>query len=741
MAPFGAQFNYPAWNMIHGDSLSTMIPQFMEQSAARSLMYTMPSTDCGIFASGGYDNSKWFELAALGNQTIFNYMQNNQGGFFNINADQFWRNGGVGGFGIGGFNPWGATTPSGSGSSGSSSSSSSSSGTKEETELKKLKELYTQLSKMDGAITDDIKKAYNDAINGKVEETDTNGKVNKRNKTNQEKIDDLKDVLKRIDKDNFVKLVIEDKSVQGAISLTGYKFDSNVKLDKDIETQDKAISAEIETVYNELKAGTKVPDKLGILAGNVKTDNAKLLKYISKWNDKYNSDNQRSLMMAIANHIPNSNSEKAGWHGVINNLAQALVNEAGVIDDKYPGLKKAKEAVNAELETINKDSQNYTTLTRANVKKLAAKFEELYAILRIVKAKETDKEINKIINDKYGDINQFAEGAIPTDMVEKGTRKDLANEKVTIPADSTVAQSSESNDSGNSSGANNDGNSGNSSGAGNSGNSNGSQKTENTVTEGSGSMTELAEEKELKTTGLIGFYKDKEGNIYEFVPSDGYNKSDGSFKLRSDISAIDGAGRAKIDGKWKYIREVESAEEAGKALWDLLGGDTTSDEYADVIRKINSFASYENDNEIVEFIEAYNDAMGTPVWNNMICSQISTESNYGKENKVKALQIIAKQIMKIMEKHPELGFGMSSEAYRDMKYYAEKTNENDDSWRKDANMFLGINWFGKGWSFTGSPRTGAANHMDDIIKDVIQKYRAKNPKSDSASETVSGSEI
>ena len=188
--------------------------------------------------------------------------------------------------------------------------------------------------------------------------------------------------------------------------------------------------------------------------------------------------------------------------------------------------------------------------------------------------------------------------------------------------------------------------------------------------------------------------------------------------------------------KWVAPETDLSPSDLGQELRRKLNGDTSVAEYNRINQIMTIFESYTEPEDIITFIEKYTEQMHEDEktflsrWNDELCAQISTENRYGREAKTRSLKIIAKQIKKVMEKcHKELdAFGPKSEEYEDMVYYAEKTkydsNESDggdSTWRKEDATWRSL-------SFWSSERTGAANNMDDIIEDLIDKYREKFPK-------------
>ncbi len=205
---------------------------------------------------------------------------------------------------------------------------------------------------------------------------------------------------------------------------------------------------------------------------------------------------------------------------------------------------------------------------------------------------------------------------------------------------------------------------------------------------------------------------------------------DGKLVLQEGVTGVKSNGQIKKNGVWTAAETDLSPSDLGVELRRKLRNDTTSDEYDRIDQILSVFETYTKADDIIEFIEAYTkqkDSESPWTWNNSLCSQISSENDYGAERKTRALQIIAKQVKRVMEMHSSAlgGYGITSEEYEDMKFAAESTNSDSTSWRKDGNRFLGLNWFGKGWSFFNSSRTGFANHMDDIIDRLVADYNEK----------------
>ena len=137
-----------------------------------------------------------------------------------------------------------------------------------------------------------------------------------------------------------------------------------------------------------------------------------------------------------------------------------------------------------------------------------------------------------------------------------------------------------------------------------------------------------------------------------------------------------------------------------------------------------------NAQEVVEFIEGYNDKKSPIIsWNDELCAQISSENNFGWQRKDSCLRTIARAVLKAMD---EAEIGKDSKDYTEMVAYSKVGL--DKTTRKESEEAWG-NVSKSSWSIVSSSRTGAANHMDDIIERVLKQYREKFPKDATANDT------
>lgn len=245
-------------------------------------------------------------------------------------------------------------------------------------------------------------------------------------------------------------------------------------------------------------------------------------------------------------------------------------------------------------------------------------------------------------------------------------------------------------------------------------------------------------------------YVDKNGKI---VMENGTTKditelteNDCSPANRADVLATD-------EPKEKIVKESEKTETEGveidanatpaangKIVRERLRGDSSKTDYDTATSLIKNLDNYSAE-EVVNFIEGYNNERGWKLmpWNGRLCAQISTEEGMSYMKKDACLRAIAKNILKVMDELPDT-FPKNSYDYSEMKKYSQvgldkngnvkkiSYNESCEEWRAVAG-----GW--KSWSFWSSERTGAANHMDDIIKRVLEQYRKTTGNSTQTEET------
>ena len=324
------------------------------------------------------------------------------------------------GFG-GSFNPW----TFGNGAqwyNGGSSSGSGSTGTVEGDTLKKYTDILDKIK-----MTDTDKKAYEEAL----KKTDIG-----------ERLEAVKEVFKKIDTKSIRDAILKDNTeIEDKVFLLGNDKFLGKKLKKGIPNNfstDNLISASDKATPFNILAGVLVQDGSGTI-----------IPVLSRWNDSnHNSDSDRNIIRYVANHLDGSNADVDFSKG-IEAFVQALLNEA----DKYSDSNQIsikKSALSDKLAEVNKlfkdGSGNAKTPSKSELKtallNMAPAFDALYAQIRIQQA----QELNKKIMDDYGtEFNSIKEGTIPTDIIIKDTKEDLAREGIEVPeADIIVEEGGES---------------------------------------------------------------------------------------------------------------------------------------------------------------------------------------------------------------------------------------------------------------------------------------------------------
>lgn len=238
--------------------------------------------------------------------------------------------------------------------------------------------------------------------------------------------------------------------------------------------------------------------------------------------------------------------------------------------------------------------------------------------------------------------------------------------------------------------------------------------------------SDSASDKGYEELPVIGYYK--KGSAY-------YKKVNGEYEYLPNVKSITSTGKYvdKNDGKTYALREDEDPARSGATLRKKIqnyGASTNYSEYECAYRKMCSFASYDSPDDIMAFIEGYENSLSGWYWSNNqhLCSQISTEDGATKGGKKIwtvndrewMLRIIAKKLLIVVRQYNL--FSKDDDEYRDLVYYATKAGLKDSSGKKHGWKVEGASWWHT-TSMFNSERTGAANNMDNIIAKIRKKYK------------------
>ena len=224
--------------------------------------------------------------------------------------------------------------------------------------------------------------------------------------------------------------------------------------------------------------------------------------------------------------------------------------------------------------------------------------------------------------------------------------------------------------------------------------------------DGTGEMDELAEKLGLTETGVIGYYK--KGRAYYK-----YNEETQQFEYLKGVTTINDNGTMVKNGHKEAIREVEKPEEAGKILRKKLGGDTSTEAYTVIAKKMNSFSTYTDLEDIARFFEAYEEERPWyALINSKMCAQIATEDDLDSATKGKYLKTIVKQTLVLAKKC----LHRDSEEIDKLKEYSTESLEKSPF--EIASIY-----------------TDRIRVIDSIIETVLKKYREKFPKDATANDT------
>ena len=724
------------------DSINLSWNMWNARNAANSIMYMTPSFNAAIF--------DFPEVMTFGNNLLNPALAIQQ--TLNSFNNGTWMNGVNGGSWFNNMfkSPWADnnTTPGG----GTTDAEKAENNLKQK-QYDKLKAVLKSYKENSKTLTDEQEAKLETALNkgGKIEE----------------KLDALKAVYKELDSKELRKALLALDENKKTLNEMGYNFNDAKYSFKNLEA-DEGITHDITKIRDEI--AEKKYDVLQNYA--TKSDsNEGILKLISYWNDEYNdadgkdNNDNRSIIRHIATNLPTDNAAKKNAKETVGSLVNALVNKAKDVSARIGDCDKL-DKVRTELENLSTTTKN--RFDKSNLNKLAEKFEEVYARIRIAEAEELSAKIRK----DYAFLNDISESDtdfVNTNLVVEDVKADLEAEDVTIPKDldnindgdndgddtkNVQQQVKKLYDNGdlrdtacnepevyysdknkkhymikdgefvelkNVSEIKEDGSCVLTDGTskkleevetskvdpatlktdGKSGKESKDETVEETLSgQNATGMRGIANENGMTSTGITGYYQ-KGKHYYK------YNEETQEMELLSGVTKVNNDGTVVKNGQTIAVREVESPEVSGKILRQKLAGNTEERDYTIVRKKLNSFSLYDDPEEIVKFLKAYDDERSwLAQYNSRITAQIVTENGINDADKENYIKMIAEKVLLVAEK---ANIGQDDDIMQDLQEIANGTHE-VKFWSSDF-----CQW-------NSNKTIAVAKKLDKLINQVIDKY-------------------
>lgn len=388
MFPFHySSLNYELAQSSPSGSLNILWNQLAQKSIANSMMYMTPTFDFSI----GYE---YPEFGLYGNNllnpmlAVQQTMQAFQNGSWMNGTNNFFNNWQM---------PWNNPWVNNGGSTTTNNS--------EYDALKALIQKYKEIGTKNNSLSPTLLDKINEALN-------KSGKP-------EEKLEALKDLYKQLNKNKLERALLELPEYKNILEAAGYKFNGTNK------ENDTNLKKELNTMEQNIKS--KKADKLVLTT--VSENNPQILRIISYWNDTHSDKDSRGIIRLVANNLPEAKEEQTNHKTGINNLAMSLINKVedfkAEVDGNFSNLDAAKEAVSKALTDVNKD------FTKDKLMVLAEKFDNLYAMLRMMEA----EKVRNTINTKYSflnDISSSDQDIADDKLVIEDTKADLKKEGISV---------------------------------------------------------------------------------------------------------------------------------------------------------------------------------------------------------------------------------------------------------------------------------------------------------------------
>lgn len=526
----------------------------------------------------------------------------------------------------------------------------------------------------------------------------------------------LKELYKKLDKTKMRKamasLSLSENNYKGELKNAGYNF--GMKEYSYGNAEDADFKSKIDRIHQELgkisASNYSTSEYAGLIEPMATSGENDILRIISYWNDKYNGANDKGIIRLIASKLPND-KKKETIEKNVKPLVNALTAKANTIKDNSKIFdEKTLKALDTQITNVNKALEK--ACDKNSLEKLATEFDKLYVILRKLEA----HRINHDMKEKYGFLNDIATDDVDfinNDIIIKETKEDLKAENmgsvtvnIAVDDDATASYDDDS--------AKKD--------ADKTSDKATDKKTSTVDTEATGEMEELAEQQGLTETDVTGYYQ-KGKQFFK------YNPDTQSFERLEGVTKINANGTMVKKGKTEKIREVEPAEESGKVLRQRLVGETKTSDYTIIAKKMNSFETYTDAEDIVKFVQGYNNEKSWWILaDSKLCAQIATESGMTEATKITYLKSIAKKMIIVAKK---AGFSNNSEEITTLREFANKGKlefSTGDYIKQGLNgIFAG--GFAKGLTLD-------ARKLDSMIDNILKKYNGNATDSSDSTEAT-----
>ena len=241
----------------------------------------------------------------------------------------------------------------------------------------------------------------------------------------EDKLNALKSLYKELDSKELRKALLALDENKKALYDMGYNFNDSEYSFKN--TGNDNLIGDITRIETEIGEGQY--DILQTYITDTEENND-IIRLISYWNDEHTSDENRSIIRYIATKFPEDSSKQKNAQETVKLMVIQLVNYAKEVSNRIGDCKHLDTAHKELMTLLDKTNNDFKV---ENLNTLAAKFEEVYARIRIAEAEELSAKIRKdyaFLNDISDSDTDF----VDNNLVLEDVKADLEAEKITLPS-------------------------------------------------------------------------------------------------------------------------------------------------------------------------------------------------------------------------------------------------------------------------------------------------------------------